>query len=191
MSFPTGATAILLFVCILSLLSTKCPAQKIAPDSRIIKSERYSFVCVLRVEWLPGLDTPMQPPRHRVRFPAASILRKGGLHRHLPKPRQAHHSRGLCCSPSLLRLTLRSPVYIWVCNCNNGRGLTSAAGRRVSPRFQYGVQSLSGYRFCLIGPYAAARFDKRQKSFSIQVPSSVMPDFPECRQQKSHTAITR
>ena len=113
------------------------------------------------------------------------------LHRHLPKPRQAHHSRGLCCSPSLLRLTLRSPVYIWVCNCNNGRGLTSAAGRRVSPRFQYGVQSLSGFRFCLIGPYAAARFDKRQKSFSIQVPSSVLPDFPGCRQQKSHTAITR
>ena len=113
------------------------------------------------------------------------------LHRHLPKPRQAHHSRGLCCSPSLLRLTLRSPVYIWVCNCNNGRGLTSAAGRRVSPRFQYGVQSLSGYRFCLIGPYAAARFDKRQKSFSIQVPSSVLPDFPGCRQQKSHTTIIR
>ena len=81
MSFPTGATAILLFVCILSLLSTKCPAQKIAPDSRIIKSERYSFVCVLRVECLPGLDTPMQPPRHRVRFPAASILRSARFSR--------------------------------------------------------------------------------------------------------------
>ena len=73
------------------------------------------------------------------------------------------HNKGLCCSPSLLRLTLRYSVYIWVCNCNNGGGLTSAAGRHVSPRFQYSVQSLSGYRFCLIGPYAAARFDKRQK----------------------------
>lgn len=81
MSFPTGATAILLLVCILSLLSTKCPAQKIAPDSRIIKSERYSFVCVLRVDWLPGPDTPMQPPRHRARFPAASILRSARFSR--------------------------------------------------------------------------------------------------------------
>ena len=48
-------------------------------------------------------------------------------------------------------------------HCNNGGGLTSAADRRVSPRFQYSVQSLSGYRFCLIVPYAAVRFDKRQK----------------------------
>ena len=115
------------------------------------------------------------------------------LLRHLPKPkpRQAHHSRGLCCSPSLLRLVLQSPAYIGVCNCNDGWRLMSSAGRSVSPCFQYSIQSLSGYRFCLIGPYAAARFDKRQKSFSIQVPSSVLPDFLGCRQQKSHTAITR
>ena len=33
MSFPMGATAILLLVCILSLFSTNCPVQKIAPDS--------------------------------------------------------------------------------------------------------------------------------------------------------------
>ena len=33
MSLPTGATAILLLVCILSLLSTNCPVQKNAPDS--------------------------------------------------------------------------------------------------------------------------------------------------------------
>ena len=155
MSFPTGATAILLLVCILSLLSTKCPAQKIAPDSRIIKSERYSFVCVLRVDWLPGLDTPMQPPRHRARFPAASTPagepchfhcqkshvpdvpiqfpaqghgRRASCFRgrsfrppqrylrsHLPKlgSRQVRHNKGLCCSPSLLRLVLQSPAYIW------------------------------------------------------------------------------
>lgn len=135
----------------------------------------------------PAASTPAREPFlfrcQKSRIPDASIRLQGQgrpalyfqgrsfhppqrcLHRHLPKPkpRQAHHSMGLCCSPSLLRLTLRSPVYIWVCNCNNGGGLTSAAGRRVSPRFQYSVQSLSGYRFCLIGPYAAARFDKRQK----------------------------
>ena len=75
------------------------------------------------------------------------------------------HNKGLCCSPSLLRLVLQSPAYIGVCNCNNGGGSTSAAGRRISPCFQYSVQSLSGYRFCLIGPYAAACFDKRQKIF--------------------------
>lgn len=34
MSFPTGATAILLLVCILSLLSTKCPAASILRSAR-------------------------------------------------------------------------------------------------------------------------------------------------------------
>ena len=78
MSFPTGATAILLLVCILSLLSTKCPAQKHCAGQQDIKSERYSFVCVLRVDRLPGLDNPMQSPRHRARFPATSTP-AGGL----------------------------------------------------------------------------------------------------------------
>ena len=53
MSFPTGATAILLLVCILSLLSTKCPAQKNCAGQQVIKSEQYSFVCVLRADRLP------------------------------------------------------------------------------------------------------------------------------------------
>ena len=115
--------------------------KNIAPDSRNFKSERYSFVCVLRVDRLPGLDNPMQSPRRLARFPAVSTpagepclfrCRKSHvpdapirfqdqghgrpasyfqgrsfrppqrcLHRHLPKPkpRQAHHSRGLCCLP--------------------------------------------------------------------------------------------
>src|SRR5699024_5533558 len=78
MSFPTGATAILLLVCILSLLSTKCPAQKHCAGQQDIKSERYSFVCVLRVDRLPGLDNPMQSLRRRARFPATSTP-AGGL----------------------------------------------------------------------------------------------------------------
>lgn len=37
------------------------------------------------------------------------------LRSHLPKPgsRQVRHNKGLCCSPSLLRLVLQSPSYIW------------------------------------------------------------------------------
>ena len=155
MSFPIGATAILLLVCILSLLSTKYPAQKNYAGQQDIKSEQYSFVCVLRVDRLPGLDNPMQSPRRRARFPAASTpagepchfhcqkshvldvpiqfpaqghgrrascfrgrsLRppQRYLRSHLPKskPRQARHSRVLCCSPSFLRLTWRFPAGIW------------------------------------------------------------------------------
>ena len=72
MSLPTGATAILLLVCILSLLSTNCPAQKNCAGQRDIKSEQYSFVCVLRADRLPGPDNPMQSPRRHARFPVAS-----------------------------------------------------------------------------------------------------------------------
>ena len=90
MSFPTGATAILLLVCILSLLSTKCPAQKHCAGQQDIKSERYSFVCVLRVDRLPGLDNPMQSLRRRARFPAASTPAGGpcrfSLSKDLPLP---------------------------------------------------------------------------------------------------------
>ena len=39
MSFPTGATAILLFVCILSLLSTKCPAASILRSARFSRMQ--------------------------------------------------------------------------------------------------------------------------------------------------------
>ena len=139
MSFPTGATAILLLVCILSLLSTKCPAASTPAG------EPFLFRC------------------QKSRVSDAPIRFQGQGH---GRPASYFH-------------------------CKNGGGLTSAADRRVSPRFQYSVQSFSGYSFCLIVPYAAVRFDKRKKSFSIQVPSSVLPDFPGCRQQKSHTAITR
>ena len=91
MSFPTGATAILLLVCILSLLSTKCPAQKIAPDSGTLN-------------------------------PNDIVL-------------------SACC------------------------GLTGFLGR-ISPCFQYSVQSLGRDRFRFISPYTTARLDKRQKIFS-------------------------
>ena len=37
----------------LSLLSTKCPAQKNCAGQQVIKSEQYSFVCVLRADRLP------------------------------------------------------------------------------------------------------------------------------------------
>ena len=72
MSLPTGATAILLLVCILSLLSTNWQAQKNCAGQRDIKSEQYSFVCVLRADRLPGTDNPMQSPRRYARFPVAS-----------------------------------------------------------------------------------------------------------------------
>ena len=72
MSLPTGATAILLFVCILSLLSTNCPGQKNCVVQRDIKSKQYSFICVLRAYRLPGPDSPMQSPRCHARFPVAS-----------------------------------------------------------------------------------------------------------------------
>ena len=50
-SLPTGATAILLLACILSLLSTNCPAQKIAPDSRTLNPNNIVlFACC----WLTG-----------------------------------------------------------------------------------------------------------------------------------------
>ena len=39
MSFPTGATAILLLVCILSLLSTKCPAASILRSARFSRMQ--------------------------------------------------------------------------------------------------------------------------------------------------------
>ena len=91
MSFPTGATAILLLVCILSLFSTNCPAQKIAPDSGTLN------------------------PNNIVLF--------------------------ACC------------------------GLTGFLGR-ISPCFQYSVQSLGRDRFRFISPYTTARLDKRQKIFS-------------------------
>ena len=52
--------------------------KNIAPGQQDIKSERYSFVCVLRVDRPPGLDNPMQSPRHRARFPATSTP-AGGL----------------------------------------------------------------------------------------------------------------
>ena len=111
MSFPTGATAILLLVCILSLLYTKCPAASTPAG------EPFLFRC------------------QKSRVPDAPIRFQGQGH---GRPASYFH-------------------------CNNGGGLTSATDRRVSPRFQYSVQSLSGYRFCLIVPYAAVRFDKRQK----------------------------
>ena len=77
MSFPTGATAILLLVCILSLFSTNCPNN----------------IVLLA-----------------------------------------------CC------------------------GLTGFLGR-ISPCFQYSVQSLGRDRFRFISPYTTARLDKRQKIF--------------------------
>ena len=39
----------------------------------------------------------------------------------------------------------------------------SSAGRRIGPRFQYSVQRLRRDSLRFIGPYAAARLDKRQK----------------------------
>ena len=78
MSFPTGATAILLLVCMLSLFSTNCPNN----------------------------------------------------------------------------------IVLFAC-C----GLTGFLGR-ISPCFQYSVQSLGRDRFRFISPYTTARLDKRQKIFS-------------------------
>ena len=77
MSFPTGATAILLFICILSLFSTNCPNN----------------------------------------------------------------------------------IVLFAC-CR----LTGFLGR-ISPCFQYSVQSLGRDRFRFISPYTTARLDKRQKIF--------------------------
>ena len=79
MSFPIGATAILLLVCI------NCPAQENCAGQQDIKSEQYSFVCVLRVDRLPGLDNPMQSPRRRARFPAASTPAGEPCHFHCQK----------------------------------------------------------------------------------------------------------
>ena len=90
MSFPTGATAILLLVCMLSLFSTNCPVQKNAPDSGTLH------------------------PNNIVLF--------------------------ACC------------------------GLTGFLGR-ISPCFQYSVQSLGRDRFRFISPYTTAHLDKRQKIF--------------------------
>ena len=132
---------------------TKYPAQKNCAGQQDIKSEQYSFVCVLRADRLPGPDNPMQSLRRRARFPRqlplpqeslafftvknphvpdvpiqfpdqghgrpASYFQGRSFHppqrclrSHLPKTRittGARRSRDLCCSPSLLRLTWRSP----------------------------------------------------------------------------------
>ena len=133
----------------------KVSGAKNCAGQRDIKSERYSFVCVLRVDRLPWPDSPMQSPRRHARFPVASTPagepchfhcqkshvpdvpiqfpaqghgRRASCFRglsfrppqrylrsHLPKlgSRQVRHNKGLCCSPSLLRLVLQSPAYIW------------------------------------------------------------------------------
>ena len=78
MSFPTGTTAILLYVCILYLLSINCPAQENCAGQQDIKSEQYSFVCVLRLTGFHGLDSPLQSHRRRAGCPAASTP-AGGL----------------------------------------------------------------------------------------------------------------
>ena len=52
-SMFVGIATVAVLVCILSLLSTKCPAQKNCAGQQVIKSEQYSFVCVLRADRLP------------------------------------------------------------------------------------------------------------------------------------------
>ena len=87
----------------------------------------------------PAASTPAGEPCHfhcqkshvpdvPIQFPAQGHGRRASCFRgrsfrppqrylrsHLPKPgsRQVRHNKGLCCSPSLLRLVLQSPAYIW------------------------------------------------------------------------------
>ena len=129
----------------------KLSGAKNCAGQRDIKSEQYSFVCVLRVDRLPGLDNPMQSPRRRARFPAASVLHKG------------------TCGAICQNQNHDRRAIVGVCNCNNGGELTSAAGRGVSPCFQYSVQSLSRYRFRLIGRTLRRVLIRDKKSFSILI----------------------